>query len=175
MVYARKISEDSWFGSQALDADAISELSTCNHDLSVWKIDNPSDERQMDDVALALALSRNAVDELYVVLIDLDKIKDGYRWNVELREEDGVTGFEMMKGRHINLELFSFWHQGFLAEYIHSSIQDEANYRYYDVTRLVDLLDDATRNNRIDRNFIKKNYGKWNKMLLEKENFKVAS
>ena len=38
MLYARKISETPWFIRPLLDADAISELGTDNHDLSVWEV-----------------------------------------------------------------------------------------------------------------------------------------
>ena len=74
MVYARKINEDSWFGKNSLDSDSISELITTNHELSVWKVEDLSNEDKLNDIALALALSRDAVDEFYVVFIDLDKI-----------------------------------------------------------------------------------------------------
>jgi hypothetical protein len=71
MVYARKINEDSWFGKDSLDSDSISELFTTNHELSVWKVEDLSNEDKLNDIALALALSRDAVDEFYVVFIDL--------------------------------------------------------------------------------------------------------
>lgn len=67
MVYARKISEDSWFDKSVLDADSLSELSTNNHELSVWKVTDVTSQDQINDIALALALSRDAVDEFYIV------------------------------------------------------------------------------------------------------------
>lgn len=175
MVYARKINEDSWFGKNSLDSDSISELITTNHELSVWKVEDLSNEDKLNDIALALALSRDAVDEFYVVFIDLDKINAEYNWNVELHDEDGLTGFEEIKEEHTNLVLLDLWHLGFLAEYIHNIIEDCTNYKFYDVTTLVDLLDIAVKNGRIDREVIKKKYGKWNKKLKDLEHLRTAS
>lgn len=175
MVYARKINEDSWFGKNSLDSDSISELITTNHELSVWKVEDLSNEDKLNDIALALALSRDAVDEFYVVFIDLDKINAEYNWNVEFHDEDGLTGFEEIKGEHTNLVLLDLWHLGFLAEYIHNIIKDCTNYKFYDVTTLVDLLDIAVKNGRIDREVIKKKYGKWNKKLKDLEHLRTAS
>lgn len=174
MVYARKISEDSWFDKSVLDADSLSELSTKNHELSVWKVADVTSQDQINDIALALALSRDAVDEFYIVFIDIDKIKHEYNWKMELRDEDGMTGFEAMKGEHTNFILFSFWQQGFLAEHIHNLIQDDKNYRYFDVTTLVDLLEKAIQEGRIDIESIKK-YGRWNKKLKELQKLRNAS
>lgn len=174
MVYARKISEDSWFNKSVLDADSVSELSTNNHELSVWKVVDMTNQNEIDDIALALALSRDAVDEFYIVFIDIDKIHSEYNWNMELHDEDGITGFEAMKEKHTNFVLLSFWYQGFLTEHIHHLIQDDANYRYYDVTTLVNLLEEAVQKGRIDRDSLKK-YGKWNKKLKELERLKIAS
>lgn len=48
MVYARKISEDSWFDKSVLDADSLSELSTNNHELSVWKVADVTSQDQIN-------------------------------------------------------------------------------------------------------------------------------
>lgn len=174
MVYARKISEDLWFGKPVLDSDSVSELSTNNHELSVWKVADATNENEIDDIALALALSRDAVDEFYIVFIDIDRISREYNWKMELHDEDGITGFEAMKGEHTNFVLLTFWHQGFLAEHIQQLIQDNANYRYYDVSTLVELLEKAIQKGRIDIDSLKK-YGKWNKKLKELEKLRNAS
>lgn len=174
MVFIRKINEDSWFGKEALDSDSISELSTMNHELSVWKVDDLSDESKINDIALALALSRDSVDEFFVVFIDSDKINAEYNWNVDIHEEDGMTGFDEMKGGHANFVLLDFWQIGYLAEHIHHLIGDTAAYKFYDVTSLVDLLDDAVKNGRIDRCVLKQRYGKWNKKLKELEEIRAS-
>lgn len=172
MVYARKITEDSWFCKPVLDADAISELGTSNHELSVWKIYDVTNQDEIDDIALALALSRNAVDELFMVFIDPQKVSAEYKWDIEFREQDGITGFEEMSKEHTNFLLYTFWHQGFLAEHINKLILDSINYRYYDVVTLVDLLDKSVKNGRIDRANLKAQYGKWNNKLKELESSK---
>lgn len=172
MVYARKISEDSWFGKDILDSDSLSELTTTNHELSVWKVDDISNENKIDDIALALALSRDAVDEFFIVFIDSDRVDKEYKWNVEIHDEDGLTGFDEMKGVHTNFVLLTMWQQGFLAEHINNLIKDSKNYKFYDVATLVDLLNVAVNNGRIDKDLLKKKYGKWNKKLKELESLK---
>ena len=66
MIYIRKIKESSWFMGQApLDSDSISDLGTSNHELSVWQV--PNDKSNLDDIILALALTRddtNGISEL---------------------------------------------------------------------------------------------------------------
>lgn len=139
MLYIRKITEDGWFGKDELDADSMSELGTTNHDLSVWEITNSTNNSNVDDVALALAMTREKVEEMYVVLLDTTDINARYKWVVGLKPEDGNTKFTKMKGSHTNFVVGSFWEQGYLAEYIHALIDDTRNYKYYNVDDLKKL------------------------------------
>lgn len=118
MYYLRKISEQTWFAKPALDSDAISELSTINHDLSVWKFSgNSINSEEIDNLALALAMTRSKIEELYIVKIDLSKIQKKYKWTVALHEELGLSYFDRMNNKHTNLILEDFWHQGFPKSY----------------------------------------------------------
>ena len=68
MIYIRKIKESSWFMGQApLDSDSISDLGTSNHELSVWQV--PNDKSNLDDIVLALALTRDDTNGIFVVFI----------------------------------------------------------------------------------------------------------
>lgn len=145
MLYIRKISEDGWFGKEELDADSVSELGTTNHDLSVWEITNNTGYSNIDDVALALAMTRDKVEELYVVFLDTTDINTRYKWAVSLNPEDGNTKYTKMKGCHTNFVVGSFWEQGFLAEYIHALIEDTQNYKYYNVDDLKKLAYEAAK------------------------------
>ena len=54
MLYARKITEDGWFGKDKLDADSVSELGTTNHELSVWKISDVSNSELVDSIGIVV-------------------------------------------------------------------------------------------------------------------------
>lgn len=115
MYYLRKISEQTWFAKPALDSDAISELSTIDHDLSVWKFSgNSINSEEIDNLALALAMTRSKIEELYIVKIDLSKIQKMYKWTVALHEELGLSYFDRMNNKHTNLILEDFCIKGFL-------------------------------------------------------------
>lgn len=156
MLYIRKIKENSWFqGNKSLDSDSISDLSTFNHELSVWEVAN--DKSNLDNIILALALTRNDTSGIYVVFINNEEIKDKYKWDIRIEDQDGNTAFDAMKGDHKNFMLYSFWDQGFLAEHIHNLIQDEANYIYYDEPQLISLLSKAINDGKISQNDLKVN------------------
>lgn len=145
MLYIRKISEDGWFGKDELDADSVSELGTTDHDLSVWEITNTTGNSNIDEVALALAMTRDKVEEMYVVFLDTTDINAKYNWAVGLNPEEGNTRYSKMKSCHTNFVVGSFWEQGYLAEYIHALIDDTRNYRYYNVDDLKKLAYDAAK------------------------------
>lgn len=102
MLYARKITEDGWFGKDKLDADSVSELGTTNHELSVWKISDVSNSELVDSIALALALTRSKVEEFYMILLNPSEIKKSCKWIVSIAEQDGDTRYSSMKGEHVN-------------------------------------------------------------------------
>ena len=131
MLYIRKISEDGWFGKDELDSDSVSELGTSGHDLSVWEVTTSNGSSNLDDVALALAMTRSNVEEMYIVFLDTSEIKSKYQWAVGLHPEDGDTKYSHMRGAHTNFVLCSFWEQGYLAEHIHKLIGNSKNYKYY--------------------------------------------
>ena len=89
MLYARKISETPWFIRPLLDADAISELGTDNHDLSVWEVQD--DLSNIDDIALALAMTRSKIEEMYIALLDINEINSQYGWKMQFNKLDGKS------------------------------------------------------------------------------------
>ena len=167
MRYARRITEDGWFGREKLDADSISELGTTNHELSVWKISDETDSILIDNIALAIALTRSKVEEFYMVLIDVNDIKEITKWSIETIPQDGNTRYSYMKGEHTNFVVMSLWEQGFLSEYIHDKIKDEENYRYYDAAKLKKMAYDAVKNGKLSIEEIKDS--PWKKAVKEME------
>ncbi len=148
MLYIRKIKEESWFfEKEALDSDSISDLSTTNHELSVWQIEN--DRSNLDNIVLALALTRNETRGIYVAIINNEDLKTEYNWDITIMDEESDTAYNEMRNEHKNFILSSFWDLGFLAEHIHNLIQDEAKYLYYDEPKLISLLSKAITEGKI--------------------------
>lgn len=166
MLFARKINDNAWFYGPYLDSDAVSELGTSEHTLSVWQL--PDDKHNLDDIALALALTRDKVDEMYIVFLDIEDIKKKYKWDLQLIPQEGNTHFVKMRNEHTNFKIETFWEQGFLAEHIKELLSDEKNYTYYDVPTLENLLYNAVKGGSILREEINK-IGKWNKSLKRLE------
>lgn len=139
MLYLRKINEEAWFlGQQVLDSDSISDLGTTNHELSVWMI--PNDKSNLDEIALALALTRDNTSGIYIVFLDLDSIKAKYKWDIPVQQQPGLTLFKSRANQHVNLMLNDFWEQGYLAEHIYYLLKDNINYCYYSEPTLTRLL-----------------------------------
>lgn len=156
MKYARKIKETAWFGKNPEDADSISDLLTNNHDLSVWGINDINEKKEFDRVVLALAMTRNTIEEFYVVLIDLDEFNQIYPNNrIELHPEKGETQYLAMVDKHTNFVLPLIWNQYDLSKYIHEKLKDKVNYRYYSPTDLKMLFDKAVGTGDIQKTDVK--------------------
>lgn len=161
MLYVRKIKESSWFnGQESLDSDSISDISTTNHELSVWKV--ADDKSNLDNIILALALTRNDTNGFYFVFIDDKDLAKEYKWEISTNDQDGDTAYQAMKGEHKNFEIKNIWDQGFLAEHIYNLLQDENNYGYYDEPKLLSILSSAILDGKITEDDLKSNNkGKW--------------
>lgn len=167
MLYARKITEDGWFGTDDLDADSISELNVDNHGLSVWKIQDASDKLDVDKIALALAMINHKVEEFYMVLLDPAGIEARYKWALAYTPQPGDTHYSQVKDEHTNFVVESFWEIGYLSEYIHDLLDDVKNYRYYDVIRLRQMAYDAAKEGRLTKKDV--NGTQWKTAIKELE------
>lgn len=172
MLYARKINTTAWFNGSTLDSDAVSELRTSNHELSVWTIDE--DKQDIDDIALALALTLDKIDEMYIVFLNINDISDKYKWEIQTSDQPGKTQYIAMQNRHINFVVPTFWEQGYLTEYIQELVKDEnnttenMNYVYYDVQTLKELLYEAVKVGKIAKADLN-NVGRWKTSLSQEE------
>lgn len=167
MLYARKITEDGWFGTDDLDADSISELNVDNHGLSVWKISDASNTVDVDKIALALAMINHKVEEFYMVLLDPADIEKKYKWILAFSPQPGDTHYSQVKDEHINFVVESFWELGFLSEYIHELLGDPQNYRYYDVITLRQMAYEAAKEGRLSKKDVKDT--QWKNAIKELE------
>lgn len=160
MLYLRKINQDAWFMGQELDSDSISDLQTQNHEFSVWEI--PDDRSNLDDVVLALALTRDDPSGKYIVFLNLDTIKEKYCWDIPIQQQPGLTLYKAKANCHVNLMLKDFWEQGYLAEHIFNLLKDTVNYCYYSEMKLIELLYRHVQSGLISESDLASK-GKWNK------------
>ena len=168
MRYARKISETPWFIRPLLDADAISELGTDNHDLSVWEVQD--DLSNIDDIALALAMTRSKIEEMYIALLDINEINSQYGWKMQFNKLDGNSYYSLINSAHTNFVIETFWQQGFLAEYIKEHILIDCNkFKYYNVLDFENLLYKSVKAGTLTKDEIKSRGGDWKKALSKME------
>ena len=164
MEFARKIKEEAWLmGQTAEDADSISDLGTIEHQLSVWKVNDAKNSAELNDVALALAMSRSKIEEFYMVLIDIDEFNGQYpNTAINLSPEKGSTQYIAMVDKHINLVIPKLWNQYNLSKYIHEKIsRGKENYYYYSYDDIVTLFKDAFKRGRINADDLSQGWKKY--------------
>jgi hypothetical protein len=167
MLYARKIEESAWmYMKQELDSDSIADVSTSKHELSVWQV--PDDLSTLNDIALALALSRNKADGLWVVLIDTNELERSTRarkskgWQVQLTQQEGNSRYTAMNCNHINFVVSDIWEQGYLSIYIKKELVDKRWHLYYfDLQSILNILRSKIDDGIIDYETFKSNSDKW--------------
>lgn len=171
MVYLRAINSDAWLEvvsneRDALDSDVVSDLSTRNHELSVWEVDD--DLSNIDDVALAMALSKDQIRDLTLVMLSPKSMNESKKFNFypEIQSQPGETAYTAMVNNHKNFMINSLWEMGFLAEYIAELISTnfERNCTLYNAQDIIKILNDRIVNGVIDETYLKHNKaGKWAK------------
>ena len=101
MVYIRKIDEVRWRNPSFYDSDIISDLTTSEHDLSVWCYKDGNEEAKKKAL-LAMIMSRSGFkDFFYVELTD----KDLNSCHFSLNHKEGSTQFVKYKNLHRNIEV----------------------------------------------------------------------
>ena len=90
-----------------------------------------------------------------MVLLDPAGIEEKYKWTLAYTPQPGETRYSQVKDEHTNFVVESFWEIGFLSEYIHDLLNDERNYRYYNVIRLRQMAYDAAKEGRLTRKDVK--------------------
>lgn len=172
MIYLRALKSDVWMDvvteqRDALDSDVISDLSTQQHELSVWEVeDNLSN---LDDIILAIALTRNEVKDLTLVKLSPTHMKESskFKTDITIEIQPGNTGYLKMANSHKNFMLSSFWEIGFLAEYIANIITTDffGNCLLFNIQDILKILANRLDAGDIDRNLLKSSNGKWLKAL----------
>lgn len=144
-MYVRRFNPLVWFEQEKLNADSITELSTSDNELSVWYI---SDLAQLDDIVLAMALSKDRIIEMFVVWVEKVKVVTCYK--ISVNEKEGNTKYSRMKDAHRNFCNMSFWEIGYTAEAINKQLEKEC-YKYYTEGEIEVLLYNAIRDSKLTK------------------------
>lgn len=166
MVYLRKIEELAWIGKSADDSDSISDIGTTNHELSVWKVKD--DLSDLDDMALALAMTRDSTLGIMVVLLDPSAIESQTGFKVSIEDQEGLSLYLAKNNSHKNFMLYTLSDMGCMASYIHSLIDtgQVASFRYYDENQLRNLAEVKFRSGEFTEDTVKSK-GKWKKLYKD--------
>lgn len=144
MFFLRKIDIENWDGKQCLDAVSVSDLSTKDNDLSVWQID---DKSFLDVVGLTIAMTRDKLSDFYVVILDADRISE---LGLIVSNQPGESHYKENNNLHRNIKMPTLWEMGYISEYIHDLLKDKANFHYFALPELKDLLYQEVKNKRFD-------------------------
>lgn len=150
-MYVRRFNPHVWFDQEKFNADSISELSTSDNELSVWYI---SDLSQLDDVVLAMALSKDRIIEMHIVWIEKIKIVTCYK--ISVNETEGNTKYNRMKNAHRNFCNMSFWEIGYTAEAINIQLENDSFY-YFSEEDIELLLYNAIKDGKLTKSEIEGN------------------
>lgn len=117
-----------WDGSQKIErddalftGDAIADLRTQGNTLSVWYSKDGSD---LNDILVALALSRSRIEKLCYVILDDDYITN---LNISLDKKPGLAPGLINKQileKHRDLTDIDYWRLGLIAEHIYKRVKE---------------------------------------------------
>lgn len=122
MFYIRIIHPEAWRNLHFYDSDAISDIATTNHGLSVWAV--PDDDTEtLEKVKLAVALTRksNFVDLVIITISD----KELSKWNLKLEKTEGQTLYKKMKNSHRDIILKNIFDMLKITYIINQKIKKE--------------------------------------------------
>lgn len=131
MRYIRKINGiNNWNPSKTMLYDGsfssgdilFKELRTTKNTLSIWSFTN---EQELNDVLVAIALNRDNIQKLNYMILDDDEIS---RLGILVEPEQGIADGLIdtaILDRHHNLTKIDFWRLGFVSEYFIELAKDE--------------------------------------------------
>lgn len=154
MLFVREIDMNKWLKRAQLDSVSVSDLQTSDNDISVWEV-HPS-LSDIDDIALAVMMRRDRVQEITIVYLDSNELAQKY--NISMHRLAGNSHFAAMNSKHSNFVIPTFWEMGFLTEYIQEKLKNpKNNTKYYSEITMKQLLLAAYNAKRILDAVIKQN------------------
>ena len=154
MFLARKITHAKWKRQDLLphltpdeiSADAVTaDLRTREDSLSLWRCGGAT-ERDIEEVALALAASSEQPSKIDIVWIDEDDLlQDGHI----LQPTEGRTPVRDLRNHHIDLCGLDYKRLGLVAYRVFDAIRSE-QYRTVSRRTVINILSNAISQNRLD-------------------------
>lgn len=151
MFLARMVSAQKWRTHEnihegEISADAVTtDLRTANNILSFWTHD-PTNEKSLEDIAVALAANRSKVQRLDIVWLDEDAVKGV---NLRIDPTPGETPFHELNDSHRDVVGLDLSRLGRLSELIASAIKGNRAIRYSE-KQILTLLQQAVKAKRIE-------------------------
>lgn len=173
MVYMRKIDIDAWDDKPLDDSDSISDLGTKKHELSVWKVKD--DHSNIDEIALALAMTRNETKGFMIVLLNPDEIEKQTGFQIKIEDQAGQSLYLSKNSEHKNFMLYTIDDMRRLAIYIHTIVdnKDLTRVRYYDEQKLTGILRVKFESGELKKDDLEAK-GQWKKKYKEYEKEKAG-
>lgn len=161
MLFVREINRCCWINRHPLDAVCVSDLNNLDNEISVWEV-QPS-LSDIDDIALAVMMRRDRVQEITIVFLDSVELNNKYQ--ILMHQTPGNSKFAIMNAKHSNFIVPTLWEMGYLTEHIQEKLQNpRANTKYYSEPKMKSLLLAAYQAQRIPADIIKNN-GKFKQAL----------
>ena len=119
MISRAKWERKEWMSEGEISADAVTaDLRTQNNKLSFWRCGTGT-EKEIENVALAIAAGRDKIDKVEIVLInDKDLENDGQI----IKASDGRTPVGSMVKLHVDMIRLDYYHLGKVARRVSSAI-----------------------------------------------------
>ncbi len=151
MFFIRIIHREAWRKLRFYDSDAISDIGTTNHGLSVWAVPD-DDVDTFERVKLAIALTRktNFIDMEIVKITD----KELSKRNLRLVETEGQTLYKKMKTSHRDIILKNVCDMLKVTHLINKKIRKEL-FEEIDINTAIQLFDKYYEAGEIPDNDIK--------------------
>ena len=152
MFLARKITRAKWetkngdLADGEIAADAVTaDLRTQGNSLSFWQCGTGA-EKEVEDVALAMAAAGTRIDNLDIVWCSVDELQtDGQT----LRDTEGRTPVTDLAGRHVDVCYLDYVRLGSVARRIAAAIADQ-RYRRLRKRHVANLLVAAVKQRRVE-------------------------
>jgi hypothetical protein len=149
-MLVRKVDKAKWIKNNAIvvppSADAITnDLKSTKNTLSVWYINNDSDD-EVRDAVLAIVAGQPHLDTIDIVVLDDEYLQNTCRISIEAT--DGHTPISDLRQSHRDLSYLDFWTVGMVAEQIINSIRQNKIKRFR-LAELKKLLVSAIEANRL--------------------------
>ncbi len=101
MYYVRSIKEGKWDDHDRWSMYTFEDLHTSELGLSVWAVKRNRIE-DIKEIALAIALTKDAIRSVWLCLIPTDKLKC---YKIRIKRSNGDTKYKKLANRHVDIQV----------------------------------------------------------------------